>query len=82
MVFVLISGAIAAPIGVIVLVNESQKDAQAQITCTTLQAGLVEARAIAANRVLLVRIAASLGLHVRIPPPIDLPEVPAECDGL
>ena len=80
MVFVLVFGAVAAPIGVIVMVNEGQQRVQFEINCTTLRAGLIEARLIQANRVMLVRIAHNLGLPVRVPPPISLPEVPVECE--
>jgi hypothetical protein len=79
LVFVIIFGAVAAPIGVIVAVQEVQQNTQTEITCTTLEANLIVAKAVTANRVLLVRIAHNLGLHVELPPRIDLPEVPPEC---
>lgn len=79
LVFVLVFGAVAAPTGVILLINRSQQRVQFEITCATLETGLIEARGIQANRILLVRIADSLGLPVDIPPRIALPEVPEEC---
>jgi hypothetical protein len=79
LVFIIIFGAIAAPVAVIVFVGERQQAVQTEVTCTTLEANLIVARSVTANRILLVRIAHNLGLHVELPPRVDLPEVPPEC---
>lgn len=79
LVIMLVFGAVAAPIGVIVYVGQIQQSVQTEVTCTTLEANLIVAQAVTANRVLLVRIAHNLGLHVELPPRINLPEVPIEC---
>lgn len=79
LVFMLVFGAVLAPIGVVVYVGQVQQSVQTEVTCTTLEANLIVARAVTANRILLVRIAHSLGLHVSIPPIVELPEVPTEC---
>jgi hypothetical protein len=79
LVVVVVFGAVLAPTVVIFAIGRVQQNTQTQINCTTLEAGVSVARTVQSNRVLLIRIARTLGLMIRVPPLVVIPEVPAEC---
>lgn len=76
---VVVFGAFVAPLAVIWSFQSASNDAQLAVTCTTLKSSIAELQAIRRNGIILEDIARSFGLPVAFPPPLPIPEVPAEC---
>lgn len=74
--FVVVSAVLLVPVYI-----QSQVDrVQLEVTCATVKANILELSAVNRNGVILTRIARELGLPVSFPPPIEVPEVPPECE--
>lgn len=70
------------PFAVVILNAQQAVRSQLEVTCTIVEAEIAQLMAVQDNRRVLYQIRDELGLPPRTPIPVEVPELPSECEAL